>query len=144
MLLADDEDIAEYEIRELKDAYGQTIRHGLKQAGRDVVEPRLTDSNAIEAIQSGDVDNITLKNAAVVIGLSTDDMRPPAVESELRERVILGMSNAVLDIDSLVRESGLNLSPKELQQRIEGRAPMTLGEYAQVRLAIARRLIEQS
>jgi hypothetical protein len=40
------------------------------------------------------------------------------------------MSAAVLDVEAVAAGVGRELEPKEIQQKVEGRHPMTLDEYA--------------
>jgi len=42
----------------------------------------------------------------------------------------MGMSTAVLDVEALAAGIDDAMEPKEIQQKVEGRHPLTLGEYA--------------
>jgi hypothetical protein len=51
----------------------------------------------------------------------------------------MGMTTAVLDVDTIGAEIDADLDGKQIQQKIEGRAPMTLDEYALLHHFIASR-----
>jgi hypothetical protein len=51
----------------------------------------------------------------------------------------MGMSQAVLDVEALASGIDDAMDPKELQQKVEGRYPMTLEEYALVHAYIENR-----
>jgi len=45
------------------------------------------------------------------------------------DHLLLGMSTAVLDVDRLAAGVELGLDPKEVQQKLERRAPMRFEEF---------------
>lgn len=90
-------------------------------------------------IERGDLSDLTIEDAAAVLAGGRTDLSAEAIRHELLDRILIGMSTAVLDVDSLARAVSVDRSPKELQQRIEGRAPMTVAEYVEIRHAIADR-----
>ena len=55
------------------------------------------------------------------------------------EHLLLGMSTGVMDVDTLASEIALDMDPKEIQQKLERRAPMSFDEYVHLQHAIARR-----
>lgn len=89
------------------------------------------------ALAAGDPGAITIAQAATILAMDDDRLDGRAIEYELRDRILIGMSTAVMDVERLSTEIALDRSPKELQQRIEGREPLTLLEYAHIRCAIA-------
>lgn len=91
------------------------------------------------ALASNDPAAITLAQAANILAIDDDRLDDRAIEAELRDRLLIGMSTAVLDVDRLATQIALDRSPKELQQRIEGRESLSLLEYAHIRSAIAAR-----
>ena len=113
----------------------------LEELGRHVSSaPKGAVSEEVRtAVEAEDGSALDLAGAATVLALGTDRLDARAIEAELRDRLLIGMTNAVLDVDTLAREIPLDRSGKELQQAIEGRAPMTLLEYAHVRHALAQR-----
>lgn len=97
------------------------------------------DEETITAVRENSIAELTLEDAASVLGAS--DGWPPidAIAIELRDDLLLGMSSAVLDVEALSARADVDLSPREVQQKVEGRAPMTLAEFAALRLTIDRR-----
>lgn len=91
-----------------------------------------------EALERGDPSEVSLAEAAGLLEIGSR-LDAAAIEAELRDRLLIEMSNAVVDVDTLATEIDLDRSGKELQQRIEGRAPMSIREYASLRQALAAR-----
>jgi len=95
------------------------------------------DRARLDALVAGESPPITVEEAAAVLSLS--DAYPDAerILLELRDHVMLQMSSAVLDVDAV--ESGIDadLDARDVQQKIEGRQPMTLAEYAEIHRFIA-------
>ena len=88
------------------------------------------DRARLERLLAGGSPALTVEEAAAV--LAADETRPDAgaVAAEARDILLLGMSAAVLDVETLAAEIDEAIEPKELQQKIEGRRPMALDEYA--------------
>jgi hypothetical protein len=49
------------------------------------------------------------------------------------------MSTAVLDVDTVATEIDLDLDPKEVQQKLERRTPMSFEEYVRIQQFIVGR-----
>lgn len=86
----------------------------------------------VEAVAAGQSPDLTLAEAAAI--LATDDGRPDpdTIAADARDILLLGMTTAVLDVDTLAAELDSSLDSRELQQKIEGRYPMRLAEFAAV------------
>jgi len=84
----------------------------------------------LAALLDGESPTLTLEEAAAILAL--DGERPPAdsIEAEARDVLLMGMSTAVLDVEALAAGIDDAMEPKEIQQKIEGRHPLTLAEYA--------------
>jgi hypothetical protein len=95
------------------------------------------DAARAEAIAAGDAADRTVEEVADLLALSADYPDSEAVLAEVRDHIMLQMSSAVLDVDAL--EAGLDseLSARDIQQKIEGRQPMTLAEYARIHHFVA-------
>ncbi len=93
-----------------------------------------------DAVRSGAVGDVSVEEASAM--LASDEDAPPAdvIEAEIRDDLLLGMSSAVLDVEALAARVDLDLSPREIQQKVEGRTSTTLREYAALKLAIERRV----
>jgi voltage-gated potassium channel Kch len=118
---------------ELLEHYGRVLAETVETVGQDTVESS-TDCSAaaVERAAAGDVGDLSLETAASI--LATDPDRPDAetLAADARDILLLGMTTAVLDVESLASELNGDLDAKELQQKIEGRFPITLAEYAAV------------
>lgn len=94
------------------------------------------DRERVEALVAGESPTLTVSEAASLYAL--DDARDAdALLAEVRDHLMLQMSSAVVDVDALAAGIDGDLDPKEVQQKIEGRQPMTLAEYARVHRFVA-------
>lgn len=125
---------------ELRGAYEKILARTIEEVGLDAVADRSGVATAmLEALADGRSPELTLAEAAAV--LAADPARPTAdaIAAEARDVLLMGMTTAVLDVESLASELDGDLGPTELQQKIEGRQPMTLAEFAAVRFLLASR-----
>ncbi|WP_324756765.1 DUF5791 family protein [Haloarcula sp. GH36] len=133
MLRAEFPDAAERSPGELLAAYESLLSATIDAAGVDTVaEQTGLDRDVIEALADGEGADVTLADAAAV--LATDPDRPDAgaIEAEARDILLMGMTTAVMDVESLASGIDSELDAKEIQQKIEGRHPVTLAEYARL------------
>jgi len=125
---------------ELLTAYEDELRATIESVGADAVASRTdVDAAAIEALLDGDSPRIELTDAAAILALAED--RPPAdaIAAEARDILLLGMTTAVVDVDGLASAVDGMLEPKEIQQKVEGRQPISLREYALLHQELAAR-----
>jgi hypothetical protein len=96
------------------------------------------DPDAIDAVTSGDVEVVARMHTAEVASILalTDGRDADADLAAARDELLLAMSSAVTDVEELAADLDMDLDPKEVQAKIEGRYPMTLGEYARLRAAL--------
>lgn len=125
------ESAGELTADELRAEYDELLRNTIENVGPGAVtEETDLDRAVLDAFQNGESPDILLTDAAAI--LATDDSRPDpeSIEAEARDILLMGMTTAVLDVEAVA--SGVNdeLDPKEIQQKIEGRFPMSLDEYA--------------
>lgn len=99
---------------------------------REVVD-RIVGNETQESLE------IELMDAAAI--LATREGMPDAetIATEAREVLLMGMTTAVLDVDTLESEVDGQIEAREIQQKIEGRFPMTLAEYALLQQSIESR-----
>jgi hypothetical protein len=66
--------------------------------------------------------------------LATEPDSPDAgtLLAEARDLLLMGMSSAVLDVEAVAAGIDDAMEPKEIQQKVEGRHPMTLDEFARL------------
>jgi hypothetical protein len=131
MLRDEFESPADREPEELRGAYERVLAETVETRGVDAVADATdVDEETLDALLAGESPEITLEEAAAI--LATDPDRPDAdfLAADARDILMMGMSVAVLDVEAI--QSGINaqMDAKEIQQKVEGRYPMTLGEYA--------------
>lgn len=97
------------------------------------------DPDRLEALVEGDSPELTVEEASAILALDADEPDAEIVRAEIEDRLLLGMTTAVLDVDTIAANLERDLSGKEVHQRVEGRAPMSLAEYAEIHYLIAER-----
>lgn len=119
---------------ELVARYQERIAEAVDSVGRDVA----TEETGIAAdrIDPPDSEDLTVEDAAALLALG-DDRDGEVILAEVRDHIMLSMSTAVLDVDAVAAGLDGGLSAREIQAKIEGRLPMTVGEYARVHHYIA-------
>ena len=91
-----------------------------------------------DAVAGGDAAAVTVADAAAVLAV-TRERDADAMVAELRDHLLIGMATAVLDVDTLAAEIEADLTGQEVQQALEGRTAMTLGQLAEIMAVIERR-----
>lgn len=134
------ESAGEMSPEELRAAYDDQLVTTIEAVGQETVAEEVdTEPETLHALIEGESPEITLDTAATILAL--DDNLPDAesITAEARDILLMGMSIAVLDVEAVA--SGINdaMDPKEIQQKAEGRFPMTLDEYALVHSYIESR-----
>lgn len=120
-----------------RDRYLDTLAEALDRVGRDeLLDTTGVDPIGLDAIEARDADAISLADAATILAIDTGD-DPDALLAEARETVLLEMSTAVVDVDTLAADLDGDLGPREIQATVEGRHPMSLAQYAQIRYRLA-------
>jgi hypothetical protein len=84
-----------------------------------------------------EADELAVADAAAILSLEEGRPDATAIRQEALDDVLLGMTTAVLDVEAV--ESGIDgrMEAKEIQQKVEGRFPMTVAEYAVLHRFIA-------
>ncbi len=127
------ESAGEMSPAELRAAYDDQLVTTIEAVGQETVAEEVDiQPETLDALIEGESPEITLETAAEILAL--DDGLPDAesITAEAQDILLMGMSIAVLDVEAVA--SGINdaMEPKEIQQKAEGRFPMTLDEYALV------------
>lgn len=122
----------------LQSVYEDHIVAAIQTVGPDTAAAETdVDSEIIEQLLEGESPPITLQEATQLLALDENLPDAAAIEAESRDILLLGMSIAVLDVEAVAKGIDDQLEPKEIQQKAEGRAPMTLAEYALLHSYIA-------
>ena len=126
-------DAGEGDPEALLAAYQDVLQTVIDDHGVEtVLAETALDEPTVESLASGDASDVTLEDAAAVLALSAEYPDSEAIVVEARDILLMGMTTAVMDVDSVAAELGGDLEPKEIQQKVEGRYPITLGEYARI------------
>lgn len=131
MLRDEFENPGERDPDKLRAAYGQVLADVVESQGLEEVAAQTgIDESTLEAVREEDTPELTLEEAAAIV--ATDPDRPDAdfLVADARDILLMGMSTAVLDVDAI--QSGINaqMDAKLIQQKVEGRHPITVAEYA--------------
>lgn len=125
------EDAGERSPEQLQSAYENRLVETIETVGIDTVADQSgVDRETLTALLEGESPELTLEAATNI--LATDEDLPDAdsLAAEARDILLMGMSMAVLDVEAIASGIDDALEPKEIQQKAEGRFPMTIGEYA--------------
>jgi len=120
-------------------AFETMVSEAASEVGRGVLtdEAELSEGVA-DAVVDGDAANVTVADAAAVLAV-TRERDADTMVAELRDHLLIGMATAVLDVDTLAVEIAADLTGQEVQQALEGRTAMTLGQLAEIMAVIERR-----
>lgn len=122
------------------------VSEAAAEAGRDrIVDETGLDETSVDVVDgtgaNGEIDGIadlSVTDGAAVVTL-TGDRDADAIVAELRDHLLMGMATAVLDVDTIAASIDADLTGQEVQQVLEGRAAMTLGQLAEIMAVIERR-----
>ncbi|WP_137289774.1 DUF5791 family protein [Natronorubrum halophilum] len=122
----------------LRAEYDEDLRAVVEQRGPDAVADQTdVDRETVDALLEGGSPDLTLVEAAQIQALEDGEPDPDEMVTIACEHLLLGMSTAVLDVDAVESEVALEMDAKEIQQKIERRAPMSLEEFVHVQYVIA-------
>jgi hypothetical protein len=125
---------------ELLATYADELRTVVDALGVDaVVAGTDLDETTVEAIADGDVGELSVEEAAAVLALADSYPDQRGIVLELRDHILMGMTTAVLDVDTIAANIDVDLTGQEVQQAIEGRSRFSLAEFAAIHALIARR-----
>ncbi len=124
-------DAGESSPETLRRAYERRLSTVVDATGVEAVaEETGIERERLAGLADGAAPEFTLEEAAAVLALEADAPPADAIAAEARDVLLMGMTTAVVDVEGLASELDAGLGPKEIQQKVEGRYPMTLAEYA--------------
>lgn len=124
----------------LRGAYDELLADAIESVGvPTAAEETDIDERTLEAVVDGETPELSLSEAATILALDADQPDAETLVVEARDILLMGMSSAVLDVEALASGVDDALDPKEIQQKIEGRYPITLDEYALLHAYIENR-----
>ena len=125
---------------ELRAEYEARLADIVESVGADeVAESSGVDRETVEALADGESPKLTVEEAAGILAVAESTPDADAILLETRDHLLMGMTTAVLDVDTIAAELDADMDAKEIQQKIEGRMAMPLSEYAQLHQFIASR-----
>lgn len=125
---------------QLRQAYQRRLADVIDSLGVGQVAAETDlDRTAVTAIVDSDSPDLTLEEAAAVLGCSPEVRDAETVIAEVRDDLLLGMTTGVLDVDTIAGNIDHDLTGQEVQQALEGRAKMTLDQLAAIHKVIADR-----
>ena len=120
--------LAPEELLELYEAelVGVIEEHGVVEvAGSSGV-----DESTLRALERGDSPELNLEEASAVMAVAEGTADAETIATVSRDALLMGMTTAVLDVEAVESGIGGRLEAREIQSKIEGRFPLTLGEFA--------------
>jgi len=125
----------------LETAYTEQLSSTISSAGIDtVVSETGLDADVIAAVANGDTAELAVTDAAAILAVSKETPDADAIVFELRDHILLGMTTAVLDVDTIAANVDLDLTGQEIQQAIEGRTEMKVAQLAAIQALIEGRM----
>ncbi|MCU4741912.1 DUF5791 family protein [Natronoglomus mannanivorans] len=124
----------------LRAEYDEDLREAVDAVGLETAaDATSVDADQLEALLDleGESPDLDLEEAAEIQALAEGTPDPDTIVEMACEHLLLGMTTAVLDVDSLAGELEIDLDAKEVQQKIERRAPMSFDEFVHVQHVIA-------
>lgn len=123
---------------ELHEAYLAALRAVVDDVGTgEAAASSGVPEDRIAALVDGEPVELSLEEAAGILA-AREGAPADALAAEARDHLLMGMTTAVLDVDTVAANVD-GLSGTEVQQRIEGRAASTLEEFARLHAFIASR-----
>ncbi|WP_440765585.1 DUF5791 family protein [Natronorubrum sp. DTA7] len=123
---------------DLRAEYEGDLRAVVDQHGADAVaEETDVDRDTADALLESESPDLTIAEVAQIQSLEDGEPEPDEMVTIACEHLLLGMSTAVLDVDSIETELEIELDAKEIQQKLEQRAPMSLEEFVHIQYVIA-------
>ena len=121
----------------LRTAYAEMLQSTIETVGVETVADETgLEADRLDAVVAGDAASLTVAEAAAILAVDPDEPDADAIVFELRDHLLMGMTTAVLDVDTIAANIDADLTGQEVQQAIEGRTEMTLAQLAAIQSAI--------
>ena len=116
---------------ELLDLYEAELVGVIEEHGvAEVAGSSGVDESTLRALESGDSPELNLEEASAVMAVAEGTADAETIATVSRDALLMGMTTAVLDVEAVESGIGGRLEAREIQSKIEGRFPLTLGEFA--------------
>ena len=134
------DEVADLTPEELQIQYEAALAAVLDRVGDEAAADRTAvDHETRSTLANGGSPTLTVEETAELLALDPDEPSAEAIHAELLDRLMIDMTTAVVDVETLAANVDEDRSAREIQQQVEGRAPMTLETYARVRHFLASR-----
>jgi len=121
----------------LRAAYTDSLQSAIDAVGIGTVADETDlETDRLDAVLADGAADLTVEEAAAVLAVDPDEPDADAIVFELRDHLLMGMTTAVLDVDTIAANIDADLTGQEVQQAIEGRTEMTLAQLAAIQSAI--------
>ena len=121
----------------LRTAYAEMIHSTIETVGVETVDDETgLEADRVDAVLAGETADLTVEEAAAILAVDPDEPDADAIVFELRDHLLMGMTTAVLDVDTIAANIDVDLTAQEVQQAIEGRIEMTLPQLAAIQSVI--------
>ena len=125
---------------ELRAAYDRQLREAVETVGvEDAAAETDVDEARLSALVDGESPDLTLEEAASILALADGVRDAETVVLETRDHLLMSMTTAVVDVDTIAVEIDSDLTGQEVQQSLEGRVPLSLDELATIQAFLAGR-----
>jgi len=129
---------------DLLDAYAAELAAALAEFDADTAAVAAeigVDEAVVDAMAAGDAEavvDVRLADAAAALE-SAAGVPAHDIDHEVRDHLMMGMVTAILDVDTIAAEIDADLTGQEVQQALEGRTRLTLGELAEIQALVIER-----
>ena len=118
------------DVAGLRREYAEDLAAAVEAVGVETAAERTgIDRERVERVAATETPPLSVEEAAALQALADGVPDGETVAEMACDHLLLGMSTAVLDVDRLAAGVDLDLDPKEIQQRLERRAPMRFDEF---------------
>jgi hypothetical protein len=126
------DDPGDHSADELYDRYEALLVETVEGIGpAEASERSGVQRETVDALLAGESPELALEDAAALLALGVEEDADTVAAID-RDALLMGMTNAVVDVEALARGVESDLEARELQAKVEGRFPMTLREFADV------------
>lgn len=124
--------------RGLRSAYRAALGEVVEAVGPErAARESGVDAGKLAGLGSAGGAEFTLREAAAILALSEGWPDAATVERELRDDLLVGMSNAAVDAAELARDAGTRLDAAGIRSAVEDDRDLPLSAYARLRHHLA-------